>query len=342
MKFQFQKIKPTKTWLVLGIAMGVGLLAALAARSFLASQMDAIENRNKGTQINLVVAKRELKRGDLLTRDTVSIRSVPVDYAHSLALQPSELDRFDGKPLAHPVKPGELILWSMLEGKKVPTFSARVETGHRAITVPVDEINSISGLLEPGDLIDLMVTVDQKGKKFTVPLLQVVRVMATGQRSVDDPKSGERRQYSTVTLDATPEQAQNVIVAREAGKITALLRNPGDKQQFRGGNSDLASLLGLKGDVLASKDNGTVRQVPVLYGGRGAQLPPEGLQLGQYVRSNAVAVVATSESADAMRELQSLPATVAPPPGLSNRTAVSAVSAQSPVRVLTDTTLRQP
>jgi pilus assembly protein CpaB len=288
MKFHFKNIRLSKTWIVLGISLAVGLLAALGARSYLSSQMAAIEARGKGETVKVVVAKGKLQKGDVVSSDTVAVRSVPTDYAHSNALRPNQFDAFDGKALAFSVDGGEMVLWSMLEGKKSPTFSARVDVGHRALTVPVDEINSISGLLEPGDLIDLMVTVSQKDKKFTFPLLQAVRVMATGQRSVDDPKSGERRQYSTVTLDASPEQAQNVIVAREAGKITALLRNPSDKQAFKGGNTDLAGLLGLKPelDLKPAETAIGIRQIPVLYGGRGATLPAEGLQMGKYVQAS--------------------------------------------------------
>lgn len=277
-----KKFKPGKTWIVLGVALSIGLLAALAARSYLSSRMEAIEARGKGKMVNVVVAKRDLSRGAKLSEDSIAVRAIPADYAQSLAVTPDAFDRIDGQVLAYPVKSGEMILWGLMEGKKVPTFSTRVETGHRAMTVPVDEINSISGLLEPGDIVDLIATIDKKGKKITFPLLQSVQVIATGQRSVDDPKSGQRREYSTVTFDITPEQAQNVIVARDAGKITALLRNPQDTQIY-GKKWDVAALLGLKG---AAKDGGMDdRQVPVLYGGRGNKIPPEGLKLGQYVNA---------------------------------------------------------
>jgi pilus assembly protein CpaB len=317
MKLSFINLKFNKTWIVFGVALSIGLLAALAARNYLSGQMAAIEARSKGTQVNVVVAKRELKRGEALSSESVAIRPIPIDYAHNAALRPDEFERFDGQVLAFGAKPGEMILWSMLEGKKVPTFSARVGTGHRAITVAVDEINSISGLLEPGDRVDLMVTLDNKGTKYTVPLLQAVQVMATGQRSADDPKTGERRQYSTVTLDTTPEQAHNVIVAREAGRITALLRNPTDTKALPGGEFDLAAVLGRKGEELKAVDSG-VRQVPVLYGGRSATLPVEGLQLGQYVHASTGPQRSTA--------LLSPPSTSAPPSALPVDASLPSVS----------------
>lgn len=274
-----------KTWVILGVALVIGVLAAIAARSYLSTQMQEIEARGKGKTVSLVVAKRELKRGDKLSSENVAVRAIPTDYAHSAAIAPDVFDRIDGQVLAYPVRAGELILWGLMEGKKVPTFSSRVEVGHRAMTVPVDEINSISGLLEPGDMIDLIVTIEKKGRKITLPLLQGVQVMATGQRSVDAPKDGERKQYSTVTIDTTPEQAQNVIIGRDAGKVTALLRNPDDKRRIAGGNADMMALMGSGGTSLLPRD----RSVPVLYGGS-AKLNPDALAMGGIGRAPVRAV----------------------------------------------------
>ena len=267
-----------KTAIVLAAALGMGLLAALGARSYLSNQMAQIEALGKGRMVEVVVAKFDLPKGQRLSSDNLAVRSVLGDQVHSLALRPEQFERVEGKALAFEARGGEPILWAMVEGSRAPTFSARVATGQRAMTVAVDEINSISGLLEPGDLIDLVVTLDQKGRQATFVLLQGVAVLATGQRSVDDPKSGERRLYSTVTLDTDPQQARNIIVAREAGKLTALLRNPQDKARQPGAEPDLAAWLSGTGRAVA---------VPVLYGGRGGQLPPEGLQLNQRSAADA-------------------------------------------------------
>jgi pilus assembly protein CpaB len=335
MKLRFPpRFKPNKAWIVLGVALGIGLLAALAARSYLNNQMEAIDARNRGQQVNVVVAKRELKRGDKLSSENVAVRAIPMDYAHSGAVSPGAFDRLDGQTLAFPVKAGEMVMWSLLEGKKVPTFSARVEAGHRALTVPVDEINSISGMLEPGDMIDLIVTVDQSGKRRVFPLLQSVQVMATGQRSADDPKSGEKRSYSTATLDATPEQAENVIVAREIGKITALLRNPQDKQT-RGKNVDMTTLLGLKSGSSVFADGG--RQVPVLYGGRSGKLPEEGLRLGESMHSAAPGSAPEARTVATMTNLQPIRDFMVNPPLATSSTSVnpslSAVPAAAPAGI---------
>ncbi|HJV73497.1 MAG TPA: Flp pilus assembly protein CpaB [Noviherbaspirillum sp.] len=311
------RLIPNKTWIVLGVALGIGLLAAAVAYSYLSNQMQAIEARARGATVPIVVAKLDLPKGARLSPENVAVRQIPRDFAHSGAVQPGQFERLNGQVLAYPIKGGEMILWSQTEGKKVATFSARIEAGHRAMTVPVDEINSISGMLEPGDVIDLMLTVDHNSRKLSFPLLQSVQVMATGQRSVDDPKSGERRSYSTVTLDTTPEQAQRVIVAREAGKITALLRNPDDKQPMPNGRGDIAALLGMQ-DGRSSID-GEERRIPVLYGGK-SKFAEEDLYLPNRATPFASPSVLTSTG------------TTSPPHSLSASSRLQAAADTAPAR----------
>jgi pilus assembly protein CpaB len=270
--------RPGKTAVALGIALVAGIFAALAANRFLAGRIEEIEARKRGATVEVVVARRHLGKGHVLGADSVALRAVPREYAHSNALTQDSFARAAGRSLAYDMEAGEMLLASLLQPVRPPTFSGRVEAGRRAMTVAVDEINSISGLLEPGDTIDLLLALERKGKKITLPLLLGVQVMATGQRLVDDPASGERRQYATVTLNVTPSQASALIAGREGGKFTALLRNPQDGQNLSGDLVDLAALVA---------DADTAAEVPVLYGGSGGKLSPDGLRLDAYKPASA-------------------------------------------------------
>ena len=298
----FSTKKINKTWAVLGIALAIGMVAALATRSYLSQKIQAIESRGNRETVDLLVAKTFIAKGSTVAVDDLAIRKIPVEFAQSGAVKPQDVLTVAGKVSGFDVKKGDMVMLSQMLSKRAPTFSARLADGQRAITVMVDEINSISGMLEPGDLIDLMFTVDQNGRKVIFPLLQRVQVMATGKRSVDDPKGGEPVQFATVTLNTTPSQAKNIIIARETGKLTALLRSPGDQEPGSEKSVDLATLFGAKREnPRVARDGG----VPVLYGGSASRFPPEALKLGRY-RGTAtlmnppppapVAVVATASS----------------------------------------------
>jgi pilus assembly protein CpaB len=96
-------------------------------------------------------------------------------------------------------------------------------------------------------------------------LLQSVPVLATGTKvEQGESRDGRTRTFTTITLDVNAEQARQVIAAREIGKITALLRAPGDKGAVSGTRDDAAALLGLVAPASAAR-----RGVPVIYGGMG-------------------------------------------------------------------------
>ncbi|MES2207484.1 MAG: Flp pilus assembly protein CpaB [Pseudomonadota bacterium] len=273
-----------KTWIVFAVAISIGLIAAIGARNYLSSEMAAIEARTKGKTINVVVAKHDILKGSKVSSENLAVRPIPADYVPSTAISPDEFDRIEGQTLAYDLKSGDMVAWSLLEDKRTPVFSSRIEAGHRAVTVPVDEINSISGMLEPGDIIDLIVTVDQNSKKVTFPLLQSIQVMATGQRATHGSEQEEARhqQYTTITLNTTFEQAKNVIAAREIGKLTALLRNPEDKHPISTAQVDLSSFLGKNSttELPQPKTENNSSLVPVIYGGQSqTNVPKEALNL---------------------------------------------------------------
>lgn len=249
-----------KVFTMIGVALLVGSITGVAMHRYLKAQAQALEARFSGKSIAVVAARSDLPFGTRLTTENLAARTIPAEFTPSNAVTAEDFERLLGRAVAVPMKKGDPVTYSILEGNKVPTFSARVERGRRAMTVPVDEINSISGMLEPEDLVDLIVTQAREGHHLTFPLLQKVRVLATGQRSVNDPKTGEKRQFSTVTLDTSPEQAQRIIAARDQGKLTALLRNPLDGEELQAGPEPMARPF--VGGIKAH----TRRPVPILYG----------------------------------------------------------------------------
>ena len=257
--------KINKNWIVLIAALGVGGLAAFGAKNYLSTQMAEIEAREKNkAMVQVVVAKTDLEKGSALSAENVAVRPVPKEWAHSGAITPDQFGRAEGSALAYPANAGEPVIWAQLEGQRSPTFSARLTQGRRAVTVPVDEISSLSGMVEPGDLIDIVVSINKDKRNFTFTLLQSVTVLATGTKASQEEKDieGRGRTFTTITLDTTPEDAKRVIAAREVGRVTALLRAPNDTSSVSRERSDAQTLLGLATGLSSAGSS-----VPVIYGG---------------------------------------------------------------------------
>src|SRR5215831_20599009 len=102
--------------------------------------------------------------------------------------------------------------------------------GARAIAIPVTLGGASTGLLYPGDRVDVVLT--QKFGDSGAPLtrrsvsetvVENLRVLAI---NVPDPKAAGGNTFGqTVTLEVTPEQAEKMNVAAELGKLSLTLRS---------------------------------------------------------------------------------------------------------------------
>jgi len=112
-------------------------------------------------------------------------------------------------------------------------LSQRIPKGMRAMTIPVDKISSVEGLIKPSDYIDIIGTfVISAGQNMVVTLFQGVKILATGKNlspyRVDSSAD-------TVTLALKPEDIKLLTYVLESGhKIRLTLRAPLDSSQETG------------------------------------------------------------------------------------------------------------
>ncbi len=255
-----------RSLVTLAVAVLAGVMAAWAAQRHIQGRIQQIEDSTRVQTIQRIVAAFDLPVGTVLDADHLAVRAFPYGAVSSDSLTPEHFTQVAGLVLRSPLRAGDPLLPVHTHQPRGGPFSDRLGPGRRAVTMPVDALNSASGLLEPGDLIDLYVSFEYQRRRITAPLLQGVLVLATGT-STDGMNEGgpETNSYSTVTLDTSPEDAVKLVAARQSGHITALLRRPDDaaptQKAVRG---DLASLLGVNS---APAFHGS-RRAPVIYGDR--------------------------------------------------------------------------
>lgn len=123
------------------------------------------------------------------------------------------------------------------------TFSLRTPPGKRAITIAIDSLYAVGGLLNPGDFIDIIAQLavpvsplrsNKKGassEKVTTVLFQNIQVLAVGTnfdpRGVIPPyemQQGARK--LNVTLAVSPEEAGLLTFAEAKGRLRFSLRSP--------------------------------------------------------------------------------------------------------------------
>ena len=240
--------------LMLFAALVCAALAVYAANGYMQEQLEAERSRHLRAPVPMVpviVARRDLRPGDSISAETMAVRSIPKSYAMQGAIRPEQFDTFDGARLTASLGSGEQLLLALIAGRDSASFSSRLSPGVRALTIAVDEINSISGMLQPGDRVDLFFSARQpEGRRGTVgestlPLQQNLLVLATGRqvRPVGDDRVGGRG-FSSITVELPPNDAQKLVVAQRTGRLTAVLRNPDDRVVHAAASMDLRHLFG--------------------------------------------------------------------------------------------------
>src|SRR3546814_1680294 len=92
---------------------------------------------------------------DVCSSDLLALRHFPANVASSGSLAPGRFTELTGTMLRAPLRGGDAVLEVHTTGQDHAAFSSHLSAGRRAISMPVDAINSVSGLLQPCDLIDL-------------------------------------------------------------------------------------------------------------------------------------------------------------------------------------------
>lgn len=140
----------------------------------------------------------------------------------------SGTEKLVGRVVIAPIKSKELILESRLAPTEVTRggVSAILKPGKRAISVKGDKVLGISGLIKPGDRVDvLLITTDPKTKeKINKTVFENVRVLATGTQLLEKA-DGKPSPVDHYTLEVTPEEGERLTLAATKGKLRFALRN---------------------------------------------------------------------------------------------------------------------
>jgi pilus assembly protein CpaB len=173
--------------------------------------------------VDMVVAAAKLPLGWRLQPSQVRIIEWP-----GTSQVPGSFSRIEdvvGRALIAPTVENEPIL----EGKLAPReggagLPARIPEGMRAVSVAVNDVVSVAGFVQPGTMVDVLVTGASGTGSNTRTILENVRVLAAGQR-IEQDTDGQPQSSAVVTLLVTPEDAGKLTMASMEGRIQLTLRN---------------------------------------------------------------------------------------------------------------------
>ena len=174
----------------------------------------------------VVVAAKDIPAGAALDKASLTVKHWPAVAVPEGAI--ATLDASVGRVARVPVFTGEAILPGRLaRAGTAPGLEARITPGMRAMSVRINDVAGMSGLVQPNSRVDVLVslrgtsgnTTEEVSKLF----LENMRVLSMGSRTTRDD-SGDPTPATTATLEVTPAQAEKLAVAMRQGMIQLVLR----------------------------------------------------------------------------------------------------------------------
>ena len=227
------------------VAFAAALILAIAAGIGAKSVIDSFkrETIERGHPIWVIKALRNLQVGQILDYDCFSETPIPGEAVHAGDITREEVPQFLGRKLVRYVPEGNPINKRdiFLPASRIK-FAISVNRDYRAITIAVDQVTGVAGLIKPKDHVDVLATLvytaqtpsGVKSMMETMTILENITVLAIDSFTAEHAsiperyRKGSRGGYTSVTLSVTPEEARIITLtqAQSQGMLTLTLRNP--------------------------------------------------------------------------------------------------------------------
>jgi pilus assembly protein CpaB len=228
---------PAKTILTVLFLISLGVVAVLGLRALPHQVASAAKQE-------ILVATTALPSGTLLRAKDVTwqpivgtaepdqvLRPLGAAGAANLELDQQARAEIYGAAMRTAITAGDTIRRSAIVKPADRDFLRIVLSPRaRAIAIPVATGGASTGLLYPGDHVDVILTQTFKNdppltrRSVSETVVESLRVLAIDAPD-SKPTGGSNSFGRTVTLEVTPEQAEEVNVAAELGKLSLTLRS---------------------------------------------------------------------------------------------------------------------
>jgi pilus assembly protein CpaB len=217
--------------------MFIGVLALVLgafASLFVYRTLQQHAGNTQGDMQDVVIATADLPVGARVQDKDIRTVRFPADAI------PQGIFHFSknviGRGVILPIARGEFFISdkNLASDKAGSGLTSTIPQGMRAVSVRVSDISSVSGFVQRGARVDVLMTGTPggSGEPQTITVLKNVAVLANGTNLDGNPQRGESPQNAPIiTLAVSPDDAQKLALATAQGRIQLALRNPMDTSQ---------------------------------------------------------------------------------------------------------------
>ncbi|GAB4151868.1 MAG: hypothetical protein Tsb009_27460 [Planctomycetaceae bacterium] len=220
-----------KTVMLLGVALACGLVAMIGVQQVMSGPA---ENTDKPDEVQVLVATADIDPFTPLDESNTGFKVMPAKDVPPGAV--TSRDECEERTLKYGVVENDIILSTKLT-KKNHSPSDEIPDGMRVVTVKVNQTKTHSGLIRPGDFVDVVLTYemvkqDRRRVKRTLTILQNVKVFATDHIRRVTTKTTDNTELNAknMSLLVTPADANLLMLAENKGALTMALRKGGQTE----------------------------------------------------------------------------------------------------------------
>jgi pilus assembly protein CpaB len=207
------------------LALGTGVLTLRYLSSL---NQQATAQQQQVELMPIVVASRDIPARAKITPDMLTKTTRSANEVEPQAL--SDPKQAEGDIALISLPQGSTLTATKVGQPAEVGLTVRLKPGMRAVSIPVDRVKAVSGLIQPGDRVDVMASVN-KGpgvppKTFTIIRGALVLAINSELETAGATPSPEDQGAATVTLGVTPEQADLLTVADLNTTLRLALRSP--------------------------------------------------------------------------------------------------------------------
>lgn len=273
-----------------GLLLAIAIIIAAVVIISIQGQMDQDPSGEMQKDVRIMVAREDLAVGafvqgsqdlDWFLVDKISAQ----EFTSSEALIENEdgggfnvntdkffsdsnvrLDDFNGAVVRRALKAGDPIPQdALMKSGEGGFLSAVLEPGLRAVSIAVNATTGNAGFVSPGDKVDLIVTHRYRHSNsneesvISKTFVHDVRIVAVDQM-LDNPEN-KAILAKTVTIECRPQQAEQIAVANEMGKISLALRSLSPEVVVETVNGQPVVLRNENGDIDEAAKRGYTRDI---------------------------------------------------------------------------------
>jgi pilus assembly protein CpaB len=229
------------------ISLMAGLVACVLIYVVITQyQKELVDAQLPEETVQVMVAAADLHQGQTIVPEHLALKSLPPDYVPDSVLR--QVEQAIGRVPKERILKGEFIREERLADPEAGIgLNAIIPRGMRALTVDIPSGSSVSGFLNPGNYVDVLVTVPSEDDlpPETITLLQAVTVLAVDARMGGQRAEAKKNSKKpSVTLAVTPEQVEKLTHALAQGAVTLTLRNDIDVTHVSTHGALVGDLLG--------------------------------------------------------------------------------------------------